>query len=74
MKASDAVDGGRYQLKARGSWPECNDAVCNGWNHSKEWLLFVVFDEQHKRKIRLILPTEDIQPVNLKITPTQFYE
>jgi hypothetical protein len=67
MKAADAVDGGLYNLPARGSYPAVSSAVCNGWNHSKEWLLFVVFDEQHVRKIRQIMPTEDIQPVDQRI-------
>ena len=66
MKASDAIDGGIYNLPARGQYPEYKGATCNGWNHSGEWLLFVVHDEKG-RKIRMMLPEEEIQPVESRI-------
>lgn len=67
MKAQDAVDGGLYNLPPRGQWLGFNGATCNGWNHTHEWLLFVVHDDRGNRKIKLVMPTEDIQPVEQKI-------
>lgn len=60
MKAQEAVDGGSYDLPARGQYTEYRGATCNGWNHTREWLLFVVNDEKGNRKIRMVMPTEEI--------------
>ncbi len=64
MVAAEAVEGSVYNIPARGQHLEYRNAVCNGWNHSKEWLLFVVYDEQNVRKIKQVMPNEEIsQPV-----------
>jgi hypothetical protein len=64
MYAKDAQDGQRYNIPARGQQPGYAGAVCNGWNHTKEWLLFVVSDERGKRKVTLVMPMQSIQAVD----------
>lgn len=63
MQAREAVDGQEYNLPAIGQYPPYKGAVCNGWNHTHEWLLFVVFDEEHKRRVRMVVPNTTIQPL-----------
>ncbi len=62
MIAENAVDGGIYNIPARGSHLAYRNAVCNGWNHSHQWLLFVVYDDQNARHIRQVMPNEEIEP------------
>lgn len=62
MLAKDAVDGQVYSLPPIGQRPAYREAVCGGWNHSKEWLLFVVVDERGKRKMVLAMPSQEITP------------
>lgn len=64
MLAKDAIDGAVYRLPARGQEPAYSNAVCNGWNYSNQWLLFLVSDSLGKRKVTLVLPTQEIQAVN----------
>lgn len=62
MLAKNAVDGQIYNLLGKGQRPNYRNAVCSGWNHSKEWLLFVVSDAEGKRKMTLLMPDEEIEP------------
>jgi hypothetical protein len=64
MFAKEAIDGQRYNLSGRGQQPAYQGAVCNGWNHTKEWMLFVVNDERGKRKVIMIMPNEVIKAFN----------
>lgn len=64
MKASEAIDGQMYKLGARAGRPNgYKDAVCNGWNHMHNGILFLVFDEYGKRKIHLVDPSEEIEKI-----------
>ncbi len=59
MLAKDALIGNSYKLEARGNRPE-GKAECIGWNHSHEWLLFLSYDNQGKRKVLMIGPQETV--------------
>lgn len=63
MKAEQAVEGRLYHLKAKGNQPEEKSAECYGWNHSKEFMRFLTFDNYGTRKIRMVLPYEEIESV-----------
>lgn len=62
MKAREATDGQVYNLLGKGQRPQYKNAVCSGWNHSHEWILFIVQDDFGKRKVTLLMPEEEIEP------------
>lgn len=64
MQARSAIDGQIYNLLGKGSRPRFKGAVCNGWNSSHAWVLFVVSDDRGNRKMTLMMPDEEIQPVD----------
>lgn len=61
MKAREAIDGQVYNLLGKGQRPQYKKAFCTGWNHSREWMLFVVNDERGNRKMTLLMPEEEIE-------------
>jgi len=63
MKASQAQDGGRYRLPESNPRHEVGVLECVGWNYSHEWVLFVYFDAQHRRKIIMLFPSEEINVI-----------
>lgn len=64
MKARDAQDGQVYSLPALGQRPAYSEAVCSGWNYTHEWILFVVNDERGKRRMAMVMPTQEITQFN----------
>lgn len=61
MEAREAIDGQKYNLPARGQQPEYRGAICQGFNHTREWVLFLVTDVHGKRKMTMVLPTQQIK-------------
>lgn len=60
MRAEQAIEGRMYHLNKKGNQPEEKSAECYGWNHNKEFVRFLVFDEYGSRKIRMVFPQEEI--------------
>ena len=63
MKASNALIGQEYKVPAKGQRPTYSNAFYEGWNYTREWLLFLVFDETGQRKIITLNPNEEIEEI-----------
>jgi hypothetical protein len=61
MKAIEALDGGRYQLPKSHPRHHIGILECVGWNHTHEWLLFVYYDAQKRRKTTMLFPSEELE-------------
>lgn len=63
MQAKQAQDGGRYKLPESNPRNTVGPLECVGWNYSHEWLLFVYYDAQGRRKILMLFPSEELEAI-----------